>query len=393
MAFARTLEQERGRIASARSPIEFEKIGLYFGPPAALLIGGHVVASMFLDAEAMSYEPSVFIGGLVVLGVFFFGFVAYKVVRSVKDVDEPEPPVVVEAFVGAVGSLCSSCGGKIQFTIEQPSARCPFCGATVYPTPADQSALLTIAAERADLEVARAGRALTRSLALSFDAGPVGAALSWLRWLMFLVMPAILLVIGTGFLFQRGIPDPQALDAMEMTGAVMTGIGVFLVALWVLVVLLVLRLSRPRAIRRMLQQAARTFGGRIAGGLRPAFDWLDAHWAAEVTGDVFTASNSDSGTPIVRSSLALAFQERPVFLVAAHAPHVKRVDLFFSRHRRRNPAYGSASPAANEVRGAGWSVVVSNGGVHMTRLDSDPQGFPPPVIGWLLERAVMIAAA
>ncbi|MGD0527548.1 MAG: hypothetical protein ABSE49_20570, partial [Polyangiaceae bacterium] len=173
MAFARTLEQERGRIASARSPIEFEKIGLYFGPPAALLIGGHVVASMFLDAEAMSYEPSVFIGGLVVLGVFFFGFVAYKVVRSVKDVDEPEPPVVVEAFVGAVGSRCSSCGGKIQFTIEQPSARCPFCGATVYPTPADQSALLTIAAERADLEVARAGRALTRSLALSFDAGPV----------------------------------------------------------------------------------------------------------------------------------------------------------------------------------------------------------------------------
>jgi hypothetical protein len=102
--YARTLATERGRIASARRPIEFEKVGLFFGPPAALLIGGHIVAGEFLDAETMAYEPSIFAGGLAVLGVAFFGYIAFTVVRSVKKIDAPEPPVVVEAFVGSVGS-------------------------------------------------------------------------------------------------------------------------------------------------------------------------------------------------------------------------------------------------------------------------------------------------
>jgi hypothetical protein len=72
---------------------------------------------------------------------------------------------------------------------------------------------------------------------------------------------------------------------------------------------------------------------------------------------------------------------------------VKRVDVFYALHRRRRPELAFASPAAHEVRNAGWSLVVTNGGVHMTRMDSDPRGFPPPTVRWLLERAAAVASA
>ncbi|MGH7294115.1 MAG: hypothetical protein ACRELB_04245, partial [Polyangiaceae bacterium] len=396
LAYSRTLETERGRIASARSTIAFDKVGLYFGPPAALLIGGHIVAGMFLDREAMEVEPSIFTGGLVLLGLAFFGWIALTVRREMKRDNEPPPPVVVEAFVGSVGSLCSSCGGKVQFTVELPSARCPFCGTTVYPTQADQAALLAFAAERADLEVARAARATARSLALSFDGGAMAAVTSWTRWLSLLLAPGILILVGCSLLFQNGLPDPERMDMLATIGAAIAGAGVFLVAVIALVFLLVRALSRPRAIRRVLVQVSGTLGGTVAGGLRPPYDWLDAHWAADVTGDVFSAASSDSGARIVRSSLSFAHAGRPALLVVAHAPHMKRVDLFFSAHRRRPAGYGAggqATPAAHEIRSAGYGVVLSNGGVHLTHPDSDPRAFQPATVAWLLQRAAAIAAA
>jgi DNA-directed RNA polymerase subunit RPC12/RpoP len=393
IAYARTLETERRRMAGARSSIQFEKIGLYFGPPGALLIGGHIVASMFLDREAMEYEPSIFVGGLVLLGLAFFAYIAVTVRREIKNANAPPPPVVVEAFVGSVGSLCSSCGGKVQFTIEQPSARCPFCSAAVYPTQADQAALLAIAAERADLEVARATRATARSLALSFDGGAMAAVTSWTRWLSFLLAPGIFLVIGCSLLFQNGLPDFERLDMIATIGAGIAGFGLLLLALFALVFFLVRAFSRPVAIRRTLVQVSGTLGGTLAGGLRPAYDWLDAHWAADVTGDVFSAANSDGGARIVRSSLSFSYSGRPAYLVVAHAPHMKRVDLFFSAHRRRAPEYGQSIPAAHEIRSAGYGVIVSNGGVQLTHPDSDPRAFQPATVTWLLQRAAAVAAA
>ncbi|HEY1691952.1 MAG TPA: hypothetical protein VGG39_07310 [Polyangiaceae bacterium] len=405
--YARTLARERGRIAGARRPVEFEKVGLFFGPPMAVLIGGHIVAGMFLDADAMQYEPGVFAGGLVLLGVVFFAYIGFTVVRSMKEIAAPPKPVVVEAFVGAVGSRCSSCGGAVQFTVEQPNARCPFCGATVYPTASDQTALLAIAAERSDLEVARGNRSHARSMALSFDDGALAAATGWLRYLGFLLMPGILLLIGCSLLFQKGMPDPEALDGIETAGAFLCGAGLLLVALFVGVLLLVRALSRPRVIRRTLGELARAHGGgTVAGGLRPVFDWLDAHYAADVSGDLLTVGASDGGARIVRASVAFSAPPfgappgpgvppagRPAFAVVAHAPHVKRVDVFYALHRRRRPELAFASPAAHEVRSAGWSLVVTNGGVHMTRMDSDPRGFPPPTVQWLLERAAAVANA
>jgi hypothetical protein len=393
VAFARQLETERGRIRSARSTLEFDKVGLYFGPPGALIIGGHIVASMFLDKEDMQWEPYAFTGGLVLLGVAFFIYIAVMVRRSMKEADNPPPPAPVEAFTGKVASKCAACGGAVDFTVENPNARCPFCGTTVYPTATDQAALLALAYERSDLEVARATRSTARSLALSFDGGAMAAVTSWTRWITFLGAPAIFLVIGCSLAFQNGIPDPDRMDTMAVVGLVIAGIGVFLLAVWVLVFVLVRALSRPRQIRRALGQVRAQLGGNVAGGLRPAYDWLDSHWAADVTGDVFSAANSDTGSRIVRSSLAFTYAGRPAFLVVAHAPHMKRVDLFFSAHRRRPAGSGQATPAAHEIRGGNYGVIVSNGGVHLTHPDSDPRAIQPATIGWLLERAAAVAGA
>ncbi|HEY8089509.1 MAG TPA: hypothetical protein VIF09_16725 [Polyangiaceae bacterium] len=393
VAFARQLETERGRIRSARSTLELDKVGLYFGPPGALIVGGHIVASMFLDKEDMEWEPYAFTGGLVLLGVAFFIYIAVMVRRSFKEAENPPPPPPVEAFAGKVASKCAACGGAVDFTVENPNARCPFCGTTVYPTATDQAALLALAYERSDLEVARATRSTARSLALSFDGGAMAAVTSWTRWITFLVAPAIFLFIGCTFLFQDGLPDLDRMGAMQLVGVVLAGIGVLLLAIWVLVFVLVRALSRPRQIRRALEQVRAQLGGNVAGGLRPAYDWLDAHWAADVTGDTFSATASETGSRIVRSSLAFTHAGRPAFLVVAHAPHMKRVDLFFSAHRRRPAGAGQMSPAAHEIRGSNYGVIVSNGGVHLSHPDSDPRAIQPATVAWLLERAAAVAAS
>jgi hypothetical protein len=54
---------------------------------------------------------------------------------------------------------------------------------------------------------------------------------------------------------------------------------------------------------------------------------------------------------------------------------------------------GHASPAAAEVRNAGYAVMVGNGGVHLIVLDSDPRAFAPATVPWLLERAAQVARA
>jgi DNA-directed RNA polymerase subunit RPC12/RpoP len=392
--YRRSLETERKRIADARAPVQFEKIGLYFGIPMGIVIGGHIVATMFLDAEYADVEQYAFIGGLVLVGIAFFVWIAVTIARGAR-AEKPPPPVVVEAFVGSVPSPCSTCGGQVQFVVEQPNARCPYCGAAVYPTQAVQTALLGIAAERADLEVARRARAIARDLALSFDGGAVATAMSYVRWISFMTGPAILVGLGVTFLVQGGIPDVTRLgeaDGLSLVGAALATIGGLALAVVVLVFVLVRVFSRASVMRRTVAQVGAAHGGRVGAGVRPLLDWLDAHWAADLTGDVFSVEASGGGTRITRASAALTFAGRPAFLVAAHAPHYKRVDLFFSQHRRRPVGAGQMTPAAQEIRSAGYGVVVSNGGVQLTHLDSDPRAYGPQTVAWLLERAAHVAA-
>jgi predicted RNA-binding Zn-ribbon protein involved in translation (DUF1610 family) len=394
--YSRNLEQERGRIRQARSGVGMDRIGLLLGIPLGIVIGGHVVATMVIDEEYRDVELYAFYGGIGLVLLIFFVGLAISITRQERAASKPAPPVVVEAFVGTVPSPCSQCGGQVQFTVEQQSARCPYCGNTVYPTRAVQQSLLGIAAERADLEVARANRRTARDLAISFDAGVVSEAMSLLRWLGFLMMPAIFVFVGVGLLTAFGLPDVTRLDSADPGSLIAAGfvtVGGLIGAIVVLAFVLIRVLSRAAVIKRTMRHVAAAFGGRAARGVRAAFDWLDAHWAADVTGDTFSVEASGGGTRIVRWSTPVTFANRPGFVVAAHAPHFKRVDLFFAQHRRRVTGDGLGTPAAHELRSAGWVVVTSNGGVQLTRLDSDPRGFAVPIVGWALERAAAVAAA
>ena len=398
-AYRRSIGAERGRVERARRSGKdaFAKMGLYFGPPLALVILGHIVATMVIDPSYQQEEMFAFYGGLGLVGVVYFAWLVVTV-RADNREDDPTPAMVAAAaatpiFEGSIGGTCSSCGGKVTFVVEQANARCPYCGATVFPTPAAQQALLALAAEKSDLEVGRASRAHLRSLAMTFDGGVLEGAMSSLRWVGWLTMPVVLVVGGVALTLRSGLPDFTALDALDIVGLVLTGGGVLLVAAVVGIAWLIRRLSRLHAIRRTLEAIAASAGARVAPGVKPVFDWLDAHWAAEVPAEMLSVASSDDGDKVRRFSVAMTFAGRPALLAVAHAPHWRRTDLFFALHGRRDPARGQSTRAAAEARNAGYAVMVSNGGAHLIVLDSDPRAFAPPTVTWLLERAAQVAQA
>jgi predicted RNA-binding Zn-ribbon protein involved in translation (DUF1610 family) len=398
-AYRRSIGAERGRVERARrsSKDAFAKMGLYFGPPLALVIIGHIVATMVIDPSYQQEEMFAFYGGLGLVGVVYFAWLVVTV-RADNREDDPTPAMLAAAattpiFEGSIAGTCSSCGGEVTFVIEQANARCPYCGATVFPTPAAQQALLALAAEKSDLEVGRASRAHLRSLAMTFDGGVLEGAMSSLRWVGWLTMPVVLVVGGVALTLRAGLPDFTALDALDIVGLVLTGGGVLLVAAVVGIAWLVRRLSRLHAIRRTLQAIATSAGARVAPGVKPVFDWLDAHWAAAVPDEVLSVASSDDGDKVRRFSVAMTFAGRPALLAVAHAPHWRRTDLFFALHGRRDPARGQSTRATAEARNAGYAVMVSNGGAHLIMLDSDPRAFAPATVTWLLERAAQVAQA
>ena len=81
---------------------------------------------------------------------------------------------------------------------------------------------------------------------------------------------------------------------------------------------LIRRLSRLHAIRRTLEAIAASAGGRVVPGVKPVFDWLDAHWAAEVPAEVLSVASSDDGDKVRRFSVAMTFAGRPALLAIAH---------------------------------------------------------------------------
>jgi DNA-directed RNA polymerase subunit RPC12/RpoP len=413
-AYRASLSVERSRVEDARRSNfdAFAKLGKYFGPPLALVVGGHVVATMTLDESYRSYELGAFAGAMGLLGIAFFVWLVGAVRADLRGGDVPQGQAArapMPVFQGSTVGTCSTCGGQVTFVIEQPNARCPYCGATVFATPAVQHALLAVAAERADLEIGRASRAALRDLAASFDSGVFDRAMTWIRWAGLAAVPVLLMVVGAALVLHDGIPDPDALDALAIVGLVLLGGGAVVLAGIVGIVWLVRSLSRVHAIRRTLVSVAATGGlapqrpasvsfeggtrSSLALGVRPVFDWLDAHWAAPVPPEVLSVARSDDGDPVRRISVPLAFAGRPALLVVAHAPHVRRMDLFFALHKRRGPEVGHVTRAAQEIRGAGYAVLVTNGGTHVMQLDSDPRAFAPHVVTWLLERAGQVAQA
>jgi hypothetical protein len=395
-AYRRSLGVERGKVEHARRSATdtFAKLGKYFGPPLAAIIVAHIIATMVIDASYQDYETWAFGGAMGLLGIAFFAWLGFGIRKEFRAAEAPEtlpaaPPVV---FEGSIGGTCSTCGGKVSFVIEQPNARCPYCGATVFPTPEAQQGLLALAAERADLEIGRASRAQVRSMAETFDGGVFDKTMSAMRWVGLATMPLVFVGIGLVLVFRDGLPD-AALDALDIVGLVLMGAGVLLLVAIVGVVLLVRRLSRPFAIRRTLLAVSATAGGRVVPGVRPMIDWLDANWAATVPDDVLALARSDGGDPIRRLSVAFTFAGRPALLAVAHAPHVRRTDVFFALHKRRAPQQGQVVPAAYEVRSAGYALLVTTGGAHVIVLDSDPQAFAPEKVTWLLQRAAQVAQA
>jgi hypothetical protein len=396
-AYRRSLGAERGRVEQARrsSKDAFAKLGKYFGPPFALILAAHVIATMVVGREDRETEEYGFYGAMVLLGVAFFTWIAFAIRAEIRG-DEPSPAAsaaaaAVPMFEGSAPGTCSTCGGQVTFVVEQASARCPYCGATVFPTPAAQQALLALVAERADLEVGRASRVRARNLAAGFDGGVLEGATTSLRWVSWLIMPVLFVGVGIALALRNGLPD--AVDDQTLAGLILAGAGVFLVVAILGITWLVRRLSRVHAIRRTLRAVGAAAGANVVAGVRPLFDWLDAHWAASVPDEVLSVVSSDSGDKIKRLSVAVIFAGRPALLVVAHAPHFRRTDLFFALHRRRDPQQGHATRAAAEVRAAGYAVMVSSGGAHFIVLDSDPRAFAPQAVSWLLERAAQVAQA
>jgi predicted RNA-binding Zn-ribbon protein involved in translation (DUF1610 family) len=405
-AYRRSLGVERGRVERARRSMSdsFAKLGKYFGPPLALVVIGHVVGTIVVDQrgyrEYQDYETWAFGGAMGLLGLAFAIWLVFAVRAEMRGDDDPPPrktaaPVAPAPpmFAGSVPGTCSTCGGQVSFTVEQASTRCPYCGATVFPTPAAQQALLAIVEERADLEVGRASRVHARNVAASFDEGVFETAMSSLRWLGLLVAPALLIGIGVFLVFQSGLPDLSAPDIVTVIGLILSGAGVLVLLVIAGFVLLIRRLSRIHTIRRTLLAVASEARAQVVMGVRPVFDWLDAHWAAEVPPEILSVARSDDGVPIRRFSLPMVFAGRSALLVVAHAPHVRRVDLFFAQHKRRAQGQGHGTQAAYEVRSTGMAVLVTNGGAHLIVRDSDPVVFAPPRTAWLLDRAARIADA
>jgi hypothetical protein len=364
---------------------------------AALLTAGQMAPSFLaVSGDVRAWSLVAFIAGLGLALLWFFWSLARAVDRlgaaSVHD-DPPTAPAAQEPE-GSVRSACASCGAPVTFVVGQASARCPYCGATVVATAADQAAMVSIAGHRADLEQARASRAIHRQLAGRFQG--MARGLSLMRWALSIGMPSvILIVLGASFLrtaapvarHHRGRHGPPpAPPVFETMGLAMVGAGVGILVVAVGVGLLVSYLSRPRAIGRAIAALRAHARGRVsAGGVIPALDWLDAHWAGPAPDAVVSSAASDGGDPVQRWTLDFSHGGRPAMVVVAHAPHIRRIDVFLAAYRRRDPS----SPVGQE---AGFFAEVGQAGVHLWHEDSDPSALRPELIDRVLAHAAAMAS-
>lgn len=339
-----------------------------------------------LGYAALQSLPALGVGDLeldvdptILFVVFLVLAIGVFLVVVLRGGGKSEPAVVVPPLEGAVFGTCGHCGAPVRFATGGAYVHCNHCRQAVVPDAAHQAAIQAIAAQQADLEQARASRTHQRGFAASdmgmwriFDVVMFGV-----RWLM---GPVILIVVGSSL---AGDPVTAGVGSLLVAAG---GVGLGAVAL---VVLVLRRVSRESALRRALATLARTLRGRPLGpGALPVLAWLDRHWAASVEQQLLTTEASHDGKRIARSSLELCLDGRPALVVAAHAPHVRRIDLFLAAHRRRGPAAATAlgSHAAGAIRALGFEPRLDDGGAHLVRTDSDPALLAPDrvshALGW-----------
>src|ERR1700734_703544 len=89
-AYRRSLGAERGRVEQARRSTKdaFAKLGKYFGPPFALILAAHVVATMVVGRDGREIEEYAFYGAMGLLGVAFFAWIAFAIRAEIRG-DEP----------------------------------------------------------------------------------------------------------------------------------------------------------------------------------------------------------------------------------------------------------------------------------------------------------------
>ena len=291
------------------------------------------------------------------------------------------------------GQQCAACGGAVDLTVENPNARCPFCGTTVYPTATDQAALLALAV-RAPGPRGRPRHPLHRPQPRPLVRRRRDGRGHLVDAVDHLPRRARHLPLHRVHLPLPGWPARSGPDGHHAA-----------------------RRRRPRGHRRL---PPRHLGARLrprARALSPAPD------PPRPRAGPRAARRERRRRPPPRLRLArrplgrrrhrrhlqrhrqrdrLAHRplvarlhpRRPARLPRRRPrpPHEARRPLLLRPPpppRRRRPG----DPAAHEIRGGNYGVIVSNGGVHLTHPDSDPRAIQPATVAWLLERAAAVAGA
>lgn len=361
---------------------------------AGLLTIGQMAPAFGLDDDIGPISLGVFIGGLVLSMLVFFVSLKGAIRREMLAGAEP-PPAAIEGDLAAarVSSACSSCGGSVPFGMGEAQARCPYCGAQVFPTAEVRGRLTELAAFHADLEQGRAMRAHTRS----FVGGAVNRGFEVVIWItrrIVLFVPLIAgVAIGQALLdapapTRRGRGSAAELD--ETIGIGLIAGGALLSAVLLAGSVLIGNLKKRTPRRAALERLAQRYGSRVReDGTVAALDWLDAHWAAETPEGSLVFHNSDDGKSVDRLAAAIHHRGAAVLLVFADAPHVRRFDVFAAGHDRARSARAPA-PAAAELEGAGLRVTISPAGVHLWFPASDPRFCEPSAAAWMLDRAISL---
>ena len=360
---------------------------------AGVLTAGQMAPAFGRNEGLKLASVGVFVGGLVLTMAVFFLSLKGAIKKEMLDGAEPPPAAITADMASArVTSACSSCGGAVPFRMGEAQARCPYCGAAVLPTAEVRARIAEMAAFHADLEQGRAGRAHTRS----FVQGAFNRGLKVVFWIvrrMMLFFPLIVgVVIGQTFLDQpaptrHGRGDPNA-EVIKMIGVGAMAGGVIMTALLLGGSLVIGNLLKRTPRRAALERLARRYGSRVReDGTVAALDWLDANWAAETPEGSLVFHNSDDGKSVERILAAVHHRGAPVLLMFAHAPHVRRFDVFVAGHDRSRAERPSSAAAVAELRSAGLQVTVAPAGIHLSLPAADPRFCEPSAAAWMLDRA------
>ncbi len=345
-----------------------------------------------LDPDLAGYASWGFLAGvgLVILG--FFVSMPFVVRRLEAD----ENAVVLPVWSGSVSASCAHCGAPVTFGVGATDAFCRHCHKRVQVDAPHQRALAALAEQQTDLARARAGRSMHRD-----DAGPWAILFGALEIFFFAVRwlsPGIVVFYFGALMFSPTVANVVDLIQLSISVGLMI-LGALLMAGALALARWLQRRTPGERLHAALLEARKATRGRVRSGPLPVIHWLDAHWAGEAPSPVTTSENSAEGKSIARWSLHFAFGGRPALAVAAVSPHVDRMDFFLAAYCPSSE-WGAALAkterrirAEAELRSAGFELLRSRAGVHMSRARSDPALLTAAGMQWLFERAGVFAAS